>query len=33
MVEEDTAFFGVPLRFIFTPHPVVSMPPSALRRY
>jgi hypothetical protein len=33
MVEEDTAFYGVPLRFMYTPHPVVSMPPSALRGY
>jgi hypothetical protein len=33
MVEEDTSFYGVPLRFLYTPHPVVSMPPSALREY
>jgi hypothetical protein len=26
-------FFGVPLRFMFTPHPVVSIPPSVLRGY
>jgi hypothetical protein len=33
MVREDMGFSGVPLRFMFTPHPVVSMPPSVLRRY
>jgi hypothetical protein len=33
MVREDTEFSGVPLRFIFTPHPVVSMPPAVLRGY
>jgi hypothetical protein len=33
MVQEDTDFNGVPLRFIFTPHPVASMPPSVLRGY
>jgi hypothetical protein len=33
MEQEDREFFGVPLRFIFTPHPVVSMPPSILRGY
>jgi hypothetical protein len=32
-VQEDTEYFGVPLRFIFTPHPVVSMKPSVLRGY
>jgi hypothetical protein len=31
--QEDREFFGVPLRFIYTPHPVVSMPPSVLRKY
>jgi hypothetical protein len=31
--QEDREFFGVPLRFIYTPHPVVSMPPSVLRGY
>lgn len=33
MVQADTSFFGAPLRFIYTPHPVVSMPPSVLRGY
>ncbi len=33
MVREDMDFSGVPLRFMFTPHPVVSMPPSVLRGY
>ena len=33
MVQEDTEFYGVPLRFRYTPHPVVSMPPSVLRGY
>ena len=33
MVREDTAFNGVPLRFMYTPHPVVSMPPSVLQEY
>jgi hypothetical protein len=33
MVQEDTDFNGVPLRFMFTPHPVASMPPSVLRNY
>jgi hypothetical protein len=32
-VREDREFFGVPLRFMYTPHPVVSMPPSVLRGY
>jgi hypothetical protein len=31
--QEDREFFGVPLRFMYTPHPVVSMPPSILRGY
>ena len=31
--KEDREFFGVPLRFSYTPHPVVSMPPSVLRGY
>jgi hypothetical protein len=31
--QEDREFFGVPLRFIYTPHPVVSMPPAVLRGY
>jgi hypothetical protein len=31
--QEDREFFGVPLRFAYTPHPVVSMPPSVLRGY
>jgi len=29
----DLRFHGVPLRFIYTPHPVVGMPPSVLRGY
>jgi hypothetical protein len=33
VVQEDREFFGVPLRFMYTPHPVVSMPPSVLRGY
>jgi hypothetical protein len=33
MVREDMEFSGVPLRFMFTPHPVVSMPPPVLRQY
>ncbi len=33
MVREDTDFFGTPLRFLYTPHPVVSMKPSVLRGY
>lgn len=33
VVQEDTEFFGVPLRFSYTPHPVVSMPASVLRGY
>lgn len=33
MVEADTSFFGTPLRFMYTPHPVVSMPPPVLRGY
>jgi hypothetical protein len=33
MEKEDREFYGVPLRFSFTPHPVVSMPPSILRGY
>ncbi|MBN2243865.1 MAG: hypothetical protein JW793_14360 [Acidobacteria bacterium] len=33
MVRADTSFFGAPLRFLYTPHPVVSMPPSVLRGY
>jgi hypothetical protein len=33
MVREDREFSGVPLRFMYTPHPVVSMPPSVLRGY
>jgi hypothetical protein len=33
MEQEDREFFGVPLRFSYTPHPVVSMPPSVLRGY
>jgi len=32
-VEEDREFYGVPLRFMYTPHPVVSMPPTVLRGY
>jgi hypothetical protein len=31
--QEDREFYGVPLRFAYTPHPVVSMPPSVLRGY
>jgi hypothetical protein len=33
VVREDREFTGVPLRFMYTPHPVVSMPPSVLRGY
>jgi len=33
MVQEDTDYFGVPLRFAYTPHPVVSMKPAVLRAY
>jgi len=33
VVQEDREFFGVPLRFTYAPHPVVSMPPSVLRGY
>ncbi|MEJ2247121.1 MAG: UGSC family (seleno)protein, partial [Acidobacteriota bacterium] len=33
MVREDREFNGVPLRFMYTPHPVVSMPPAVLRGY
>jgi hypothetical protein len=33
MEREDREFHGVPLRFVFTPHPVVSMPPAVLARY
>ena len=33
MVREDREFNGVPLRFMYTPHPVVSMQPSVLRGY
>lgn len=33
VVREDTEFSGVPLRFMYTPHPVASMPSSALRGY
>ncbi len=33
MVREDTDIFGTPLRFLYTPHPVASMPPSVLRGY
>jgi hypothetical protein len=33
VVQEDTEFHGVPLRFMYTPHPVASMPPSVLRAY
>ncbi len=29
----DREFHGVPLRFIYTPHPVASMPPTVLRGY
>lgn len=32
-MQEDREFYGVPLRFIYTPHPVVTMPPSVLRGY
>jgi len=32
-VADDSRFHGVPLRFIYTPHPVAGMPPSVLRRY
>jgi hypothetical protein len=30
---EDRRFHGVPLRFIYTPHPVVGMPPAVLQGY
>src|ERR1019366_1229137 len=30
---EDLRFHGVPLRFVYTPHPVVGMPPSVLQGY
>lgn len=33
MVQEDTEYFGVPLRFMYTPHPVASMKPAVLRGY
>lgn len=33
MVKDDRRFHGVPLRFTFTPHPVVAMPDSVLRQY
>ena len=33
MVQEDTEYFGVPLRFMYTPHPVASMKPVVLRGY
>ena len=33
MEKEDREFHGVPLRFSYTPHPVVSMPPDVLRGY
>ncbi len=33
MEKEDREFYGVPLRFSYTPHPVVSMPPDVLRGY
>ena len=32
-MQEDTEYFGVPLRFAYTPHPVVSMKPQVLRGY
>ena len=32
-MQEDTEYFGTPLRFIYTPHPIVSMKPSVLRSY
>ncbi|HVB87561.1 MAG TPA: UGSC family (seleno)protein [Candidatus Dormibacteraeota bacterium] len=33
MVKDDRRFHGVPLRFAYTPHPVVGMPPTVLRGY
>jgi hypothetical protein len=33
VVADDRRFHGVPLRFIYTPHPVAGMPPSVLRNY
>ena len=33
MAQDDRDYHGVPLRFTFVPHPVVSMPPSVLRGY
>ncbi len=33
MVQADASFFGAPLRFMYTPHPVVSMQHSVLRGY
>ncbi|MGH9716177.1 MAG: hypothetical protein ACRD4R_05520 [Candidatus Acidiferrales bacterium] len=33
VIADDRRFHGVPLRFIYTPHPVAGMTPSVLRRY
>jgi hypothetical protein len=33
VAQDDREYHGVPLRFSFVPHPVVSMPPSVLRGY
>lgn len=33
MVSEDRRFHGLPLRFTYTPHPVVGMPPGVMRAY
>jgi len=33
VVKDDRRFHGVPLRFAYTPHPVVGMPPTVLRGY
>jgi len=32
-MSDDLRFHGVPLRVIYTPHPVAGMPPSVLRNY
>lgn len=32
-MSDDLKFHGVPLRVIYTPHPVAGMPPSVLRNY
>jgi len=32
-MRDDLKFHGIPLRVIYTPHPVVGMPPNILRNY